>query len=223
MIGSTPPCISLKWQKVRDNVQGLSRSCLIQILSTALLLVRPEFFIWSCLCNYFHFHIFIRSSKNKIKALCKLIWTDREQKVKAFVFHCEFMSLFPLILLLYGGIITVPEKKLYFQRTFSSVSMSNHQWLQLMIIFRILGWTSGTNFIDKKNVWKHCQCIEQRWKNILKRWKNILKRWKQLPAFEGKRCKCVENHWNPFQCIVTHSKCVEMLFNANFVKPGFPK
>ena len=84
----------------------------------------------------------------KIKVLCKLIWTDREQKVKAFVFHCEFMSLFPLILLLYGGIITVPEKKLYFQRTFSSVSMSNHQWLQLMIIFRILGWTSGTNFID---------------------------------------------------------------------------
>ena len=86
----------------------------------------------------------------KIKVLCKLIWTDREQKVKAFVFHCEFMSLFPLILLLYGGIITVPEKKLYFQRTFSSVSMSNHQWLQLMIIFPILGWTSGANFIDKK-------------------------------------------------------------------------
>ena len=86
-----------------------------------------------------------------------------------------------------------------------------NQWF-----FRILGWTSGTNFIDKKNVWKHCQCIEQRWKNILKRWK-------QLPAFEGKRCKCVENHWNPFQCIVTHSKCVEMVFNANFIKLGFPK
>ena len=59
---------------------------------------------------------------------CKLIWTDWEQKVKAFVFHCVFMSFFPLILLLYGGIITVPEKKLHLQRTFSSVSMSNHQW-----------------------------------------------------------------------------------------------
>ena len=67
-------------------------------------------------------------SVTKIKVLCKLIWTDRAQKVKAFVCHCEFMSFFPLILLLYGGIITVPEKKLYFQRTFSSVSMSNHQW-----------------------------------------------------------------------------------------------
>lgn len=115
------------------------------------------------------------------------------------------------------------KKVVLFQRTLSSVSMANHQWLLSMIIFRILGWTSGTNFIDKKNVWKHCQCIKQRWKNILKRWENIWKRWKQLLAFEGKRCKCVENHWNLFQCIVTHSKCVEMLFNANFVKPGFPK
>ena len=178
MIGSTPPCISLKWQKVRDNVQGLSRSCLIQILSTALLLVRPEFFIWSCLCNYFHFHIFIRSSKNKIKALCKLIWTDREQKVKAFVFHCEFMSFFPLMLLLYGGIITVPEKKLYFQRTFSSVSMSNHQWLQLMIIFRILGWTSGTNFIDKKK--KRLEALPMHWTTLKKHSKTLEKHFKTL-------------------------------------------
>ena len=113
----------------------------------------------------------------KIKVLCKLIWTDREQKVKAFVFHCEFMSLLPLILLLYEGIITVPKKKLYFQRTFSSISMYNHQWLQLMIIFRILGWTSGTNFIAKK---KRLEALPIHWTTLEKHSKTLEKHFKTL-------------------------------------------
>ena len=40
---------------------------------------------------------------------------------------------------------------------------------------------------------------------------------------DGKRCKCITNHWRTLECIVMHSKCVEMHSNANFVKPVFPK
>ena len=40
---------------------------------------------------------------------------------------------------------------------------------------------------------------------------------------DGKRCKCITNRWRTLECIVMHSKCVEMHSNANFVKPVFPK
>ena len=40
---------------------------------------------------------------------------------------------------------------------------------------------------------------------------------------DGKHCKCITNHWRTLECIVMHSKCVEMHSNTNLVKPGFPK
>ena len=44
-----------------------------------------------------------------------------------------------------------------------------------------------------------------------------------MPTIDAKRCKCITNHLRTLECIVTHSKCVEMHSHANFVKPVFPK
>ena len=72
------------------------------------------------------------------------------------------------------------------------------------------------NFSRNYNVWKRCQCVEKRWKIITKRYTKLL-------MSDGKRCKCITNHWRTLECIVMHSKCIEMHSNANFVTPVFPK
>ena len=57
-------------------------------------------------------------------------------------------------------------------------------------------------------------------KNVGKSLRNVKKK---LLMSDGKRCKCITNRWRTLECIVMHSKCVEMHSNANFVKPVFPK